>query len=129
MNALRTIAASLLILFSAYVALMNWGCVVVSMINKRKGIDKHHSTVPLVSLICAGMLAYPIYPYAPKWWITMIPAIDIGNWMLIIGLPVAIFQGMFRKEKKAPNHRLHRVREARSGGENSDILRGGHRAG
>ena len=99
MNELRIIAASLLMLFGAYCAVMNWGCVIASMRNKRKGIDKHHSTVPLISLIAAG-LAYFIYPLQPKSWIGLIPALDLGNWMLVIGLPCAIAQGAFKGKEK-----------------------------
>lgn len=95
MTELRTIAASLVMLFGASVAIMNWGCVIASMRNKRRGIDKHHSTVPLISLIAAG-LAYFICPHHSKIWIGLIPALDIGNWMLVIGLPVAIAKGAFK---------------------------------
>ncbi len=88
-------------LLAAYIVVMNWGCVIASERNKRKGIDKHHSTVPFISLILAGVLAYPLYPFTPKWWIGIIPAVDIGNWMLVIGLPWAIARGAFKKE--SPN--------------------------
>lgn len=99
MNELRIIAASLLMLFGACVAAMNWGCVIISMRNKRKGIDKHHSTVPLISLVAAGF-AYIIYPLEPKGWIGLIPALDLGNWMLAIGLAIAIVQGAFKGKEK-----------------------------
>jgi hypothetical protein len=98
MNELRIIAASVLMLIGAFIAVMNWACVIVSMRNKRKGIDRHHSTLPLISLIAAG-LAYFIYPLQPKGWIGLIPALDLGNWMLVIGLPIAIVQGAFKGKK------------------------------
>lgn len=101
MIALRTSGAIIAMLLAAYIVVMNWGCVIASERNKRKGIAKHHSTVPLFSLLLTGMIAYPLYPFSPKWWIGIIPAVDIGNWMLIIGLPWAIVHGMFRK--KSPN--------------------------
>lgn len=85
-------------LLAAYVAAMNWACVIASEINRRKKIDKHHSTVPAVSLILAG-LAYPLYPFSPRWWIGLIPILDVGTWMLIIGLPWAIAHGAFKKEE------------------------------
>ncbi len=99
MNALRIIAASLLMLFAAYIAVMNWVCVIVSMRNKRKGIDRHHSTVPLISLL-ASAFAYYIYPLEPKYWIGLFPALDPGNWMLAVGLPVAIVRGAFKGTEK-----------------------------
>ena len=96
MNGLRITVAVILILLAAYIAAMNWGCVIISMRNKRRGIHKHHSTVPLVSLILAA-LADSVYPFNSKAWIGIIPAVDIGNWALIIGLPCAIAKGAFRK--------------------------------
>jgi hypothetical protein len=96
MDVIKIIIAAILLLFGAYTAVMNWGCVLVSMRNRRKGIDKHHSTVPFVSMIAAG-LAHLIYPLQPKQWIGIIPLVDIGNWILIIGLPIALAKGVFRK--------------------------------
>lgn len=96
MNLIQIIIAAILLLFGAYVAVMNWGSVIVSMRNKRKGIDKHHSTTPIISIVSAG-LAYMIYPFQPKEWIGLIPLVDIGNWILIIGLPMAIAKGSFKK--------------------------------
>jgi hypothetical protein len=96
MNGLRITAAVILILLAVYITAMNWGCVIVSMRNKRRGIGKHHSTVPLISLILAA-LAYAVCPFSSKAWIGIIPAVDVGNWSLIIGLPWAIAKGAFRK--------------------------------
>jgi hypothetical protein len=96
MNILRIIATSLLVLIAAYVAVMNWGCAVASAWNRRKGIDRYHSTVPLISLAAAG-LAYFTCPFGPKRWIMLIPALDLGNWILAVGLPVAIAKGARRR--------------------------------
>jgi hypothetical protein len=96
MTELRIGIAVILMLMAGYVAVMNWGCVIASEHNRRRGIQKHHSTVPLISLILTA-LAFEIYPRTPKGWIGIIPAADIGNWMLIIGLPWAIAKGMFKK--------------------------------
>ncbi len=98
MTYVRATIAIILMLFAAYIAAMNWWCVIASDLNKRRGIDKHHSTVPLISLILTGILAYPLCPFTPKEWIWVIPALDIGNWMLLIGLPWAIAQGAFKKD-------------------------------
>jgi hypothetical protein len=99
MNGLRITVAVILILLAAYITAVNWCCVIVSMRNKRRGIHKHHSTVPLISLILAA-LAYAVCSFSSKAWIGIIPAVDIGNWALVIGLPCAIAKGAFRK--KAP---------------------------
>ncbi|MBI2266299.1 MAG: hypothetical protein HYU64_14230 [Armatimonadetes bacterium] len=99
MITVRTVACIILLLFAAYIAIMNWACVIASELNRRKGIAKHHSTVPLVSFIVAGMFAYPLYPFAYKSWIAIIPLVDIGNWLFLIGLPVAVIRGAFKKEQ------------------------------
>ena len=95
---IRAIISVLILLAATYVVVANWGCVIVSIRNKRKGIDRHHSTVPLISFIFAGAFAYPLYPFIPKWWIVIIPALDIGNWSLIISLPWVIFHQVIRKD-------------------------------
>ena len=96
MTELRISVSAILMLVAALTAVGNWGCVIASERNKRRKVDKHVSTVPLISLILAG-LAYEIYPFSPKRWIGIIPAVDIGNWMLVIGLPWAIATGAFKK--------------------------------
>lgn len=83
-------------LLVVFVMVMNWVCVIASERNKRRGIDKHVSTVPLISFLLASV-AYEIYPFIPKAWIGIIPAMDIGNWVLVIGLPWAIAKGAFKK--------------------------------
>ena len=102
MTIFRVSIFGILMLLASYVILVNWGCVIASRRNSRKGIDRHHSMVSGISLILAG-IAYPLYPFMPKWWIGLIPAFDIGTWMLIIGLPWAIVQGAFKSKKEQPN--------------------------
>lgn len=97
MTILRASVAGIVISLAAFIVVMNWVWVIASELNKRKGIDKHYSTVPLISLILAGVIAYPVYPFTPKWWIWIIPAVDIGNWALVIGLPWTIAMGAFKK--------------------------------
>jgi hypothetical protein len=89
MHEIRIAGAVLLILFAGYIAVMNWVCVIVSLRNKWKGVDKHHSVIPLISVVISGA-AYALYPSSPKEWIAIIPLADIGNWMLVIGLPWAL---------------------------------------
>ena len=97
MKEIRIGVAIILALFAACFMVMNWSCVIVSERNKRRGIDKHVSTVPLISVILAG-LAYASYPVR---WIGVIPAVDIGNWIFIIGFPWALAKGFFKKEPPA----------------------------
>ena len=86
----RLVLAGLLLLLAAYIAAMNWGCVIVSVRNQRKGIDRHHSTIPLVTVLLAG-IACPIWPYGSRWWAFAIPLADIANW-LMLWLPVAVLR-------------------------------------
>lgn len=101
MTELRAIGAIILLLMASLMVVMNWTCVIASGRNRRNGIEKHVSTVPLLSLIFAGF-AHTLYPWTPKGWIGLIPAADIGNWSLLIGLPWAIAKGMF--SKNTPRH-------------------------
>jgi len=97
MTSLRLGGAIICILISGYIAAMNWGCIIKNARNRREGVDRHHSTVPIVSILFAAAIAYPLFPFTPKWWIWLIPVLDIGNWILIIGLPWAIAKGAFRR--------------------------------
>ncbi len=105
MNELRFGAAVILMLMAGFVVVMNWGYVIANEWNKRKGIDRYYSTVPLVSFFLAGILAYQLYPFSPKAWIALIPALDIGNWILLIGLPTAIARGALKRKDTPPNRR------------------------
>jgi hypothetical protein len=87
--------AGILMLLATYIAVVNWGCVIASEINRRKGIDKHHSIVPAISLFLIG-IAYQLYPFTPKWWIGLIAALDVGTWILFFGLPWAMVRTMFK---------------------------------
>jgi hypothetical protein len=101
MHEIRIAGAVLLILFAGYIAVMNWVCVIMSLRNKWKGIDKHHSMVPLISIVIS-VVAATLYPLSHKEWIGIIPILDIGNWMLIIGLPWALVKGAFKKTPSQP---------------------------
>jgi len=86
------------LLWAAYVVVMNWACVIASSRNRRKDIDRHHSTVPLVSLILAA-LAVTAWPLQGKLWLLVLPALDIANWM-ILAMP---FQ-LLRERRKDSSH-------------------------
>jgi len=90
------IIAALVLLFGAYIAGLNWAALIINRLNRKRSINKHRSPIPLISIICAGV-AYFIYPFHPKKWIVLIPLLDIGNWQLIIGLPIAVAKGAFKK--------------------------------
>ena len=82
MTAARSILAIAILLFAGYIVVMNWGCVIISMRNKKRGIDRHHSTVPIVSFVLTA-LANLIYPWPDKMWMISVPLIDIANWSLL----------------------------------------------
>lgn len=82
MTVVRLVLAIALLLCATYVAVMNWGCALASIRNKRRGIDRHHSTVPLVSIILT-ILAAAIYPRAGALWMIVVPLFDIGTWQLV----------------------------------------------
>ncbi len=97
MDTTRLILAIVLLILSSYIVVMNWGCVIVSFRNKRRGIDRRHSTVPVVSLILVG-LAHLIYPRPDKNWMIAIPLVDIANWNILL-LPFVLLR---ERRKKNP---------------------------
>ena len=94
----RTIIAGGILVLAAYIAMMNWGCVLVSLRNQKLGIDKHHSQVLIFHNILP-VAAFFIYPYSPKWWIWIIPCLDFSNWTLI-AFPFLLLK---EKKNKGPN--------------------------
>ena len=86
----RFVLAVVVLLFGACIVETNWSSVIVSARNRRRGIDRHHSTIPLVSILLAA-LAYLIYPGFERVWIIAVPLLDIANWQLL-WLPVVFFR-------------------------------------
>ena len=90
MRTARSVLALAILLFTAYIIVMNWGCAIVSTMNRRRGIDRHYSTVPIVSLVLAS-LASLVYPGSDKMWMISLPLLDIANWSLL-SLPIALIR-------------------------------------
>ncbi len=90
MTIARFILAIAILVFAICVVVMNWGCAIVNMTNKRHAIDRHHSTVPIVSFVLAA-LAYIIYPLPEKIWMISVPLVDISNWSLL-WIPVLLIR-------------------------------------
>lgn len=82
MTALRAALALLIALAALYVVGMNWAGAFVSWRSRRRGIEAHPSLTPLISLLLAAT-ACSLYPYPPRFWLLLIPLLDIGNWMLL----------------------------------------------
>jgi hypothetical protein len=100
MTELRVIAAILMLLLAAYIVVMNWGCVIVNTRNRRRGIDRHSSMIPLMSVAIAAC-AYYIYPSADPVWVFIVPLLDLSNWS-ILWLPFfLILASMKKKQNKS----------------------------
>ena len=100
MTTIRFILAIVLLLFAAYVVVINWGCLLFSIRNKVRGIDRHHSTVPIVSFVLVA-LARLLYPPQDKSWMIIIPLVDIANWSLL-WLPIELIQEWRKKKITEP---------------------------
>ena len=94
-NKIRFAAAVILTLLAGYLAVLNWWGVVSNVRNRRRGIDKHYSPAPFLSAVFA-VCAYLASPGTQGEWILIIPAMDIGNWLVLIGLLVAVMRGRCR---------------------------------
>jgi len=82
MTTLLSVIAVGLTVIAIIVMVMNWGYVIVSLRNKMKGNAQRYSTVPLVSIVMTA-IAFEICPAKDCGWIGIIPASDIGNWLLL----------------------------------------------
>jgi hypothetical protein len=98
---IRLIIAIVILVFALLLVVMNWGCVIVNMRNKKRGDDRHYSTVPIVSLVLAAV-AYLLYPRPDKSWMIAIPLLNIANWRLL-WLPVALIRQLRTKRSPKPN--------------------------
>jgi hypothetical protein len=85
----------MLLLAAGYPVVMNWGAIILNARNRRRGIDKHYSPGPFLSAALASV-AYVAYPFGSKEWILILPAIDIGNWVAVVGL-VTMVRRVFRR--------------------------------
>lgn len=91
MEILQTILSIILLSIAAYVAAMNWTCLIMSIRTQRRGVNKSYSQVFLFqNILSVG--AFLIYPHSPKWWIWLIPAMDLSNITLAAWPFVALFK-------------------------------------
>jgi hypothetical protein len=90
---IRFAGALLLLLMAGYPSVLNWGGFLLNIRNRRRGIDKYYSLGPFLSAVLA-ICAYSLYPFTPKGWILIIPVLDIGNWIVLIGLPLLAMRGL-----------------------------------
>jgi hypothetical protein len=98
MVALCFAVSILFVLGATFVAVMNWACVIASERNKRKGIDQHHSMVPVVSLVL-GLLGLFFFPFPKGFWILIIPLADLSLWNLLF-FPFFIIAYYWKKKSR-----------------------------
>lgn len=93
---------AVLLLFATYIVVMNWCCAIASLRNKRKGIDRHYSMVPIVSIPLAfcGMF---MCPYFPGTWSMLIGAVDIANLNLLF-VPFYLIAYVWRRRHAKPRN-------------------------
>ena len=77
-----TLLGALFLFATVYVVVMNWACAIASLRNQRKGVDRHHSMVPVVSVWLA-VFAMLMWPYWPGTWVLLLPGLDIANLNLV----------------------------------------------
>lgn len=100
MEDFRFILALIVSAFAAYLAAMNAYAIYASSRDERKGTPQNRSTVPIVSILLA-YLAYHLAPGPTKFWVWIAPALDIGNWTVIIGFPWVLIREFLLKKKSA----------------------------
>lgn len=91
MNVILNGVSVLLATFSAYVVTFNYGAIIVSSRNKRRGIDRHISMGYVLPQICL-LLAHFISSFAPDrfippWLLLAIALADPSLWCLA-ALPI-----------------------------------------
>jgi hypothetical protein len=79
---MRYVLAIALLLFAIWVVVSNWAFVIITVRNKRRGIDRNLSTIPFASILFT-LVASVVYPGADKLWMISIPLLDIGNWEML----------------------------------------------
>ncbi len=102
MNFALNSLAVLLATFGAFMVSCNYGAVIVSTRNRRRGIDHHSSMVSVVPQLCL-LLAYAVSCAAPSklipsWLLLAVGLADLSFWG-IASLPILFLSGRppFRK--------------------------------
>ncbi len=70
--------------------LLNWGCIWARVRDRRRGIDKNHSLVPLVGPVFV-MMGANVAPMEIPWWLWLSWAVDPGTYVLICVLPYVAY--------------------------------------
>jgi hypothetical protein len=100
MRLVITVLGALFLLATVYLVAMNWACAIISLQNKRKGIRRHHSMIPIVSAWLA-MFALVMWPFWPGKWVLLLPALDIAN-LNLLASPIYLLMYLLRKRRSPP---------------------------
>ena len=100
MTIFLSITSIILTLLGGYIVAMNAGCVFVSLRNQRRGIDRHHSTVPLGAQILLGT-AGSLSSFIPYWLLWSVALADISLWSLFYFLVRLAFRS--KEPSSTPN--------------------------
>lgn len=90
MATLRLVISAALVLAALYVTVMNGACAYLSRRNRRQGIAKHHSTIPLVVEILL-ILAALLSPEIPRLPLAIMALADVSLWQLAY-LPILLLR-------------------------------------
>ena len=80
------------------IIIANYVCIIKSHMNKRKGIDKHHSLSPVLGPLLF-LMGLPFAKVNLGMFAIIVFAVDPGTWLILIGLPYAICKGSFSSKK------------------------------
>ncbi len=95
---LRTIFAIALLFLGAFITFINYGAIFENRKNAKRGIDKHHSFVPIlapVGFIGGGLLL----PYNFGSYFCFASLFDPGTIVLIIGFPYYLIRSIVNRDK------------------------------
>ncbi len=84
------IVGGIIVALGVLLTLLNWGCVWTGVRDRRLGIDKNHSTVPLVGPAFVMLGAYAA-PMEIPWWLWLSWAVDPGTFMVVCALPCVAY--------------------------------------
>ena len=98
MTTIRTILSCAVLLLAAYIVVINWTCVIKSYRNKKRGIDRHHSMIPLMSAALA-YVASLVFPYSRNEWMIIVPFFDPSIWSML-SLPFYLPFRLLRESHK-----------------------------
>ena len=82
MSMFLAVVSVVLVYGAPFIVVMNAGAAFYSIRNRRRGIDKHYSLVPLAAqflLFTAAILS----PSVPRWGLVAIALADLSLWQLL----------------------------------------------